>query len=162
MLIILGGLPGAGKTTIAQALSKQIGATHLRIDTIEETIKVMQLRGEEVEKAGYLIAYEIAKDNLLLGNTVIADSVNSTITTRNAWQDVATSVDTPFIEVEIICFEREAHKKRIEQRASNMTWNDIQNCEYQIWDSCHLKIDTSKSSVKDCVYKIKQYLKLTA
>jgi predicted kinase len=39
MLIIFGGLPGTGKTTIARALAHQIGAVHLRIDSIEQAIR---------------------------------------------------------------------------------------------------------------------------
>ena len=38
MLIIFGGLPGVGKTSIARALAQKIGAVHLRIDTIEQAI----------------------------------------------------------------------------------------------------------------------------
>lgn len=38
MLIIFSGLPGSGKSTIAQALAKQLNAFYLRIDTIEQAI----------------------------------------------------------------------------------------------------------------------------
>ncbi|MFY9659052.1 MAG: AAA family ATPase [Terriglobales bacterium] len=38
MLIILGGLPGTGKTTIARELARQLRAVHVRIDSIEEAI----------------------------------------------------------------------------------------------------------------------------
>jgi predicted kinase len=35
ILIIFGGLPGTGETTLARALAEQLGAVFLRIDTIE-------------------------------------------------------------------------------------------------------------------------------
>ncbi|NBC95586.1 MAG: AAA family ATPase, partial [Deinococcus-Thermus bacterium] len=34
-LIVLGGLPGTGKTTLARAAAAALGAVPLRIDTIE-------------------------------------------------------------------------------------------------------------------------------
>jgi predicted kinase len=39
MLIILGGLPGTGKTVIARELARQLGAVYLRIDSIEQVIR---------------------------------------------------------------------------------------------------------------------------
>ncbi|MFE5683837.1 AAA family ATPase [Streptomyces sp. NPDC056512] len=38
MLIVIGGLPGTGKSTLARLLAARIGAVHLRIDTIEQAI----------------------------------------------------------------------------------------------------------------------------
>ena len=37
-LLILSGLPGAGKTTIVRELARRIGAVHVRIDSIEHAI----------------------------------------------------------------------------------------------------------------------------
>ena len=37
MLVILGGLPATGKTAIARELARQLGAVHVRIDTIERS-----------------------------------------------------------------------------------------------------------------------------
>jgi len=42
MLTIFGGLPGTGKTTIARELARQTGAIHLRIDSIEQAIMVLE------------------------------------------------------------------------------------------------------------------------
>jgi len=39
MLIIFGGLPGTGKTTIARELSSQLGAMYVRVDSIEQAIR---------------------------------------------------------------------------------------------------------------------------
>lgn len=39
MLYIFSGLPGTGKSTLAQYLAKTLGAVYLRIDTIEQAMK---------------------------------------------------------------------------------------------------------------------------
>ena len=82
MLLIFGGLPAAGKTSIAVELARRVDAVHLRIDSIEQALRNagLTILGPE----GYLVAYAIAEDNLRLGRTVIADSVNPIEATRAA------------------------------------------------------------------------------
>ncbi|WP_225152486.1 AAA family ATPase [Bradyrhizobium sp. NBAIM08] len=38
-LIVFGGLPGTGKTTIARELTARLAATYLRIDAIEQPLR---------------------------------------------------------------------------------------------------------------------------
>jgi len=39
VLIVFGGLPGTGKTAIARELSRRLGASYVRIDTIEQSLR---------------------------------------------------------------------------------------------------------------------------
>ena len=45
MLIVFGGLPGTGKTTVARELARQLGAVHLRIDSIEQAYEIIVREG---------------------------------------------------------------------------------------------------------------------
>ena len=69
----MSGLPGVGKTAISRELAMAVGAVHLRIDSIEQSLRSA---GWRVEGEGYAVAYALAADNLALGRTVIADCVN--------------------------------------------------------------------------------------
>ena len=91
MLIIFGGLPGTGKTTISKKVAKCLKAVYLRVDTIEQTLKNLEGCPELliIGSEGYLISYAIAKENLGLGSDVVADSVNSIAITRKDWRMVA-------------------------------------------------------------------------
>lgn len=155
--IIFGGLPGSGKTSIAREVAIRLNAVYLRIDTIETAIKTTL---GDAKEAGYVAAYAVAKDNLLIGNTVIADSVNSINITRQAYRDIANEAGVKYLEVEVICSDLEKLKNRIETRKPDIvghtppTWKEVQNREYQPWKVNGLVLDTAKLNVDECINQI--------
>ena len=67
MLIIFGGLPGTGKTTIAKALATKNAFTYVRVDEIENAISLHSEPKRKVGAGGYHVAFAISLSNLLLG-----------------------------------------------------------------------------------------------
>jgi predicted kinase len=157
MLIILGGLPGGGKTTIARELARQIGAVHVRIDSIEQAIRDSGVLCESMNDAGYRVAYAVAEDNLRLGRTVIADSVNPIALTRDAWVAVASRARVPEIEIEVTCSDAKEHRQRVETRTIDVvglrpsTWQEVVSRDYQAWNRESMVIDTAGQSVEESV-----------
>jgi predicted kinase len=150
MLIIFGGLPGVGKTTLARGLARELGAVHLRIDTIEIAIWRSRVRDDrDLDDVGYQVAYGIAADNLRLGHTVIADSVNPVAGTRAAWRAVAQAIPVPAREVEVICSDIDEHRRRVEERETDLpgfvppTWDEVCSRVYDPWLGQHIVIDTA-------------------
>jgi predicted kinase len=157
MLIILGGLPGTGKTTIAQELARQLGAVHLRIDSIEEAILASAVLDSPINDAGYRAGNAVAADNLHVGRTVVADSVNPVALSRDAWLEVAKRAQVLSVEIELTCSDAKEHRRRVETRVSDfaqsrsLTWQDVVSCDYHPWNRAHLVIDTAGRTVEQVV-----------
>ena len=166
MLIIFAGLPGTGKTTLSKVLSKKLNAVYLRVDTIEQACKNSKfLNIETVEDAGYLVAYDVAKDNLKNGLTVVADSVNPIAITRNDWLSVGKEINVKAVEIEVVCSDKTEHKRRVESRVADIpnhvvpTWQDVLDREYEPYPRSVLTIDTASKSVETCLNSILSNLK---
>jgi len=163
MLIVLSGLPGTGKSTVARLLAHELGALWLRIDSIEQALRDCGL-DEDMKDAGYRAAYAIAADNLKLGRTVIGDSVNPWMLTRNAWRDVGARAGVRVVEIETICSNIEEHRARIESRSSEIEglvlpdWAAVTARDYRPWNRDCLIIDTAGRSAEDCVAEIRAAL----
>ena len=156
-LIVFGGLPGTGKTTLARAIAQESQATYLRIDAIEQALRSSETLAGSVGPAGYLIAYALAEGNLCIGRDVVGDSVNPLAVTREAWRTVAAATSSELIEIEVICSDRAEHRRRVETRSVDVaglalpTWRDVVEREYEAWDGPRIVIDTANRSVADAL-----------
>ncbi len=157
MLIVLSGLPGTGKTTIARKLAIELAAVYLRIDSIEQSIRDAE---KPVEGEGYSVAHAVAEDNLRLGRIVVADCVNPWPLTRNQWRTVADRSGVPAVDVEIVCSDTGEHRRRVETRAADIaghrlpTWQEVLERDYRPWNVERIVIDTARLSVEDSVRSI--------
>ena len=153
-LYIFSGLPCSGKSTLSQILAERTQGVFVRIDTVEQGLKDI-CKMERVEGEGYRLSYRLCRDNLMVGNNVIADSVNPIKLCRDEWMEVATSLNKRYINIEIICSDKEEHKARVQTRDNgienlkNPTWEKILNREYHDWDSPVLRVDTAGKSIEE-------------
>jgi len=160
MLIVLGGLPATGKTTIARLLSRRIRATHVRIDTIEQALRSSGSLTGDVGAAGYIVAHALAEDMLKLGQVVIADCVNPMAATREAWRSIAARADVPIMEVELIRSDAADHRRHVEMRVPDvaglpaLTWDAVTSRPYEPWDRPHVIVDTSGRTAEQSVTEV--------
>ena len=160
MLIVLGGLPGTGKTTIAREIAELVPAVYLRIDTIEQALRSARVLAGDVGPAGYIVAYDLARANLSLGQAVVADYVNPLPVTREAWRTVAADTASRIVEVEIVCSDIAEHRRRVEQRSVDVpglvppTWASVQRHDYAPWTTQRLVIDTATLSAHEAAQSI--------
>ncbi|WLI44423.1 AAA family ATPase [Pseudomonas beijingensis] len=160
MLIVFSGLPGTGKTTIANDLAATTGAVYLRIDTIEQAIRNSGALAHDVGRSGYMVANELALSNLRLGRTVIVDCVNPVLESRIAWSEVASRAGSRLANIQVICSDKHEHQCRVETRRGDIpgltppTWQSVLDHEYEPWDEVPFCVDTALVSSMQAVSMI--------
>ncbi len=160
VLVVLGGLPGTGKSTVARPLARALGAAYLRIDTIEQALVDSGELPAPPRAAGYVAGYALARDQLANGVPVVAECVNPLKITRDAWREVGTRV----VEVELVCSDPAEHRARVDGRTADIpgldlpTWRDVVEREYEPWDRDHLVVDTAVVTAAQCVELILRHV----
>lgn len=172
-LIVFSGLPGTGKSTIAEAVGRTLNVPVFAKDWLEATLKRNQLTpaNETSPNLGY-VGYELltvlAERQLMLGQSAILDSVASVEPVRQQWRELAQTYSADWYVVECICSDEARHRQRLEGRKRNitgwheLTWADVARVKgyFAAWDEPRLIVD-SMESVDDNVAKIVAYLQET-
>jgi predicted kinase len=165
LLVVFGGLPGTGKTTIARALAARHSAVYLRIDEIEQAIRLGSALGEDVGPVGYVVAGALAVSNLRNGLMVVADCVNPIGESRAGWRATAAEAQSPLLEIELVCSNTAEHRRRVETRRPDIeghalpTWQAVVDRDYTPWPEPHLVIDTAHLSPLEAVELVERHLK---
>ncbi|MFE6718034.1 AAA family ATPase [Streptomyces albidoflavus] len=157
VLVVIGGLPATGKSTVGRAVARRLGASYLRIDTIEQSLSTFSAYGADTDALrhavthglGYSTAYALAEDLLTQGLRVFAECVNPMKVTRDAWAAVARRTEAQLHEVELLCSDPTEHEHRATTRTVDIpglslpTWQDITQRHYEPWDRPHITLDTA-------------------
>ena len=148
ILIEFGGLPGTGKSTLAQHLAQRTGAVLLRVDEIEAAMRRNNLTPDQTGVAAYSVAHDLAASHLRRGLTVIADAVNPVEAARAAWRELARDCDARHEVVEARCPDAAEHRRRVEQRADSHT-ADLPGWSYPTWPQVQRRAEEYQARTDD-------------
>lgn len=170
-LIIFTGLPGAGKSSIAQALSKELNFAVFSKDRLEATLVrsgLAEIGNQKLGYSGYELLTELAEASLQAGVSVGLDSVCGRSSIRKIWSELASSCGASFIIIECICSDENLHRKRLENRVRGIDgWHELDWAEvervrsyYEAWEQERLVLDSIQPLDK-LLHNARQYLNKT-
>ena len=154
MILVFSGLPGAGKSTLAEAIGRRIGIPVLSVDPIEHAILRAGIApGPQTGLAAYLVVEAIADAQLTLAQSTIVDAVNAVEPAKTMWRALAAKHGAPLRIVECVCSDRALHRERLEARQRGLpgfpepTWEEVQRrqLESTAWIEPVLRIDAVES-----------------
>lgn len=128
-LIVIGGLPGTGKSTLANALSKRMNVPVFSKDDLEAAVARKGLASnKKMLGVGYEIMEALSKRSLENNNSAIFDFIASRSRVEELWPSL---LESNFKYIACICSNQEIHKERVCVRERSipgwyeLTWQDI-------------------------------------
>lgn len=164
MLIVFGGRPGSGKTTLSRAIAQELHAIWLRVDLIEAaTWRAGVAQDQPTGLAAYSVAFALAEVHLLMGTPTVVDAVNPVEAAREGWRNLAAERGLPSRVIEVVCSDEAEHRRRVSARESDLpgfavpTWEQVAAREYEPWAEERLIVDTANESLDVCLSRIRAY-----
>ena len=151
MLIVIAGLPGSGKSTVADDLASALDCAVLGVDQAEAAMwRAGVSQSEPTHHAAYLVVEALAAEQLALGHDVIIDAVNGPEPARAQWRRLAdrSQVELKFVEVQ--CSDEQLHRRRLADRIRRIegfpepSREGIvrRRNEFPVWTDHRLTLDT--------------------
>lgn len=134
MLVVMAGLPGSGKSAMAERLAGALGCAVLSVDPIEAAMwRAGVDRAQPTGIAAYVVAQELAAQQVAVGNNVIVDAVNAVGPARQMWHELASRTGSTLRFIEVRCSDETEHRRRLEGRERGIegfyepTWESVQD-----------------------------------
>lgn len=138
----MAGLPGSGKSTIAEVVGARLQMPVVSVDPIESSILRAGIDADQpTGLAAYLVAETLGESILLSGSGLILDAVNAVAPAREQWVALAAKLGEPLRFIEVICSDPVIHRERLESRERKLphlaepNWHAVEQSldEYAEW-----------------------------
>jgi predicted kinase len=143
MLVVMTGLPGTGKSAIAEGVARATGAAVFSVDPIEAVLLRAGIdRDRYSDRIAYDLAGLLAETQVQLGLPAVIDAVNQFVWVRQRWRDMATRLGVRAPMLECTCSDVALHRQRVASRSRGIegfhyepTWSEVEQ-RAQEYESC--------------------------
>ncbi|MEY9926462.1 putative kinase [Catenulispora sp. GP43] len=167
--ILVAGAPGAGKSTLAEGLARELRAAVFSMDwQLGALTPFRVLTDENVDPLAETMLIAALARQLQLGLDVVLDVTGHEVASRDRYRRVAESLGARFVGVECVCSDADAHRSRVESRdrgipgwRPTVPWEHVVRMQglWEAWPEPHLVLDSAK---QDAETSLKQVLEAVA
>lgn len=156
-LIVCAGLPGTGKSTLAEGLGRALGCPVFAKDWLEAALWRSGIRREHGSSwAGYELLTALAEGQLRLGQSAVLDCVAGRERQRGQWRALAVQYQAAFRAVECVCADAALHQARLAGRQRGipgwyeLDWAEVERvrAEYEPWEGERLVVDLASPAAQ--------------
>jgi predicted kinase len=149
-LIVFTGLPGAGKSSIAEPVGRELGIPVFAKDWLEAALRRSGADQHlKLGYAGYELLTTLAERQLRFGQSAILDSVAGLERLREPWRKMAASCGATWRVIECLCSDESVHRARLATRQRGipgwfeLTWEEVERVRayYEPWQDERLVLD---------------------
>jgi predicted kinase len=164
-LILIAGLPGTGKSTVARAYVHRYGGMHVNSDLLRD---MLDLRGRYAPADKELVYAEMldcTRRSLAEGHDAVVDSTFYLRSIRAPFEELARSCGAPFFWVVIRAGENNIRDRlkvpRPDSEADFLVFLDIRDRQEPI-ETPHLELWSDEMTLEDMVEAIHRYTQPSA
>lgn len=163
MIIVIGGIPGTGKSTLAEALSSSLNLPLYAKDILEAAVVRRGLAtSQTLSGVGYELMSTLAEQQVWFGNKVIVDFIASRQRIEAEWPSL---LKAELKYIECVCSDSNLHRNRLEIRERNiegwyeLSWDNVLMIkrEYQPFQEERLILD-SVDDLHENIERAKKYI----